>query len=110
MHPAPITRVLLALEELRKLDPELPIQQAVAFLVIARQEGIPQKKVAELVGVSKSAAQRIFDKLSDRGTNGKPGLGLIEVWPGSFDRRETEARLTPKGRRLLASLENIIGG
>jgi DNA-binding MarR family transcriptional regulator len=101
---------MLVLEELRKLDPEMPVQQAVALLVIAGDEGLTQKKVAERIGMSKSSAQRIFDKLSDKGINGRPGLDVIRVEPGRMDRRETEAWLTPKGRRVIASLENIIGG
>lgn len=96
-----VTKALLILEELRKLDPEMPAQQAVAFLVIARQEGMTQKKVSELVGASKSAANRIFDKLSEKGLNGNPGLNLIRVEPGRLDSREREAWLTPQGRRVV---------
>jgi len=106
----PTTRVLLILEELRKLDPELPANQAAAFLVIAKQEGISQQTVGHLVGASKSQSQRIFDKLSDRGINGRPGLGLIEVQVGPSDARERLAYLTPKGRRVVQSLVHFVGG
>jgi DNA-binding MarR family transcriptional regulator len=106
----PTTRVLLLIEELRKLDPELPAQQAAAFMCIAREEGLTQQKVASLVGASKSAGQRIFDKLGDRGANGKPGLGLIEVRTGLADARERLAYLTPKGRRVVETLTHFIGG
>lgn len=106
----PITKVLLLLEELRKLDPEMPAQQAVALMVIAREEGMTQIKVADLVGASKSSVQRIFDKLSDKGINGRPGMGLIEVRAGLADARERLAYLTPKGRRVVQSLTHFVGG
>lgn len=105
----PLSKAILLLEELRKHDQEFPAQQAVALLAIAREEGMTQQKVAALVGASKSAAQRIFDKLSDRGVNGKPGLALIEVRPG-MDARERLAYLTPKGRRVVKSLTQFTGG
>lgn len=105
----PLRRVLLILEELRKLDAELPAQQAVALLVIALEEGMTQQKVATLVGASKSAAQRMFDKLSDRGVNGRPGLDLIEVRAGIQDARERLAYLTPKGRRVVQTLTHFVG-
>lgn len=105
----PLSKAILLLEELRKHDPEFPAQQAVALLAIAREEGMTQQKVAALVGASKSAAQRILDKLSDRGTGNAPGLGLIEVRPGP-DARERLAFLTPKGRRVVQSLTHFTGG
>ncbi|MCZ8173031.1 MAG: winged helix-turn-helix transcriptional regulator, partial [Brevundimonas sp.] len=79
------------------------------LLVIAREEGMTQQRVAELIGASKSSVQRIFDKLSDKGLNGKPGLGLIEVRVGLADARERLAYLTPKGRRVVQSLTHFIG-
>ena len=105
----PITKAVLLMEELRKHDPEFPAQQAVAFLALAREEGVTQQKVAALVGASKSAAQRIFDKLSSRGSGNSPGLDLIEVRPG-LDARERLAYLTPKGRRVVQSLLHFVGG
>jgi DNA-binding MarR family transcriptional regulator len=106
----PVDRLLLIIEELRKHDPELPANQAAALLVIARQEGITQLRVSTLIGASKSQSQRIFDKLSDKGVNGRPGLGLIEVRVGNFDARERLAYLSPKGRRVVQSLAHFVAG
>lgn len=108
--PAPLTRAILLLEELRKLDPEFPIQQALALLVIARDEGITQQKAAGLLGITKSSAERAFARLSEKGALGKPGLELIEVRPGQLDQRERCAFLTARGRRFVNSILHFMEG
>ena len=106
---SPLTRAVLFIEELRKLDPEFPAQTALAFLIIAGEEGISQAETATRMGLSKSAIQRIFDRLSEKGSlSGRPGLGLIEVRLGAADARQRCAYLTAKGRRVLASLTHYM--
>lgn len=105
-----VNKGLAFLEEFRKLDPEMPIHHASAFLLIAQSEGLTQKEVAQLIEATKSTAQRMFDKLSDVGVNGRPGLGLIEVRAGFRDGRERLAYLTPKGRLVVAALNRLTGG
>ncbi|MDB5381903.1 MAG: putative transcriptional regulator, MarR family [Rhodospirillales bacterium] len=104
----PGTKVRLILDEFRKLDPELPAQQAVALIVISERAGMTQQKVAAQLGVSKSSANRIFNKLADEGTDGKVGLGLIKILPGDADARERQAYLTPTGVEFLANLCRIV--
>ncbi|HWL80126.1 MAG TPA: MarR family winged helix-turn-helix transcriptional regulator [Roseomonas sp.] len=107
----PLTRAFLFVEELRKLDQELPVQHAAALLLIAREEGITQQKVAATLGMGKSSAERAFAKLSDKGWPvGKPGYELIEVRPGQVDARERCAFLTAKGRRFVNSLVHLVEG
>lgn len=108
MARAPLTRAFLFAEELRKLDPELPVQHAAAFLMVAREEGITQVQAAERLGISKSAIQRAFDKLSDKGSLGKEGFGLIEIREGVEDKRNREAYLTAKGKRFLNSIVHLM--
>lgn len=110
MAANPLTRAFLFIEELRKLDAELPTQHASALLVIARDEGITQQKAAEALGTSKSGIQRAFDRLSEKGSLGKDGLGLIEVRPGLDDARQRCAYLTAKGRRFVNTLSHLMEG
>lgn len=106
----PLTRTYLFIEELRKLDAELPTQHAAALLVIARDEGITQQRAAEVLGTSKSGIQRAFDRLSDKGSLGKEGLGLIVVEAGAEDARQRCAFLTAKGRRFVNTLTHLMKG
>ena len=104
-----LTRALMFLEEFRKLDAELPAQYAAALVIIAQNEGITQQDCAARLGASKSAIQRIFDRLGDRGALNIPGYELIEVRTGALDARRRQAFLTPKGRRFIQTLTHLIG-
>lgn len=103
-----LSKLTRLIEEFRRLDPEMPAHHALVLVMVAGDEGTPQIKVAGALGMSKSTTQRIFDKLSDRGTGGRDGLGLIDVRRGRLDARETEAYLTPKGKRFMETLSFIV--
>jgi DNA-binding MarR family transcriptional regulator len=103
-----ISRARQLIQEFRKLDPEMPAQQIEAFLWLAFSDGKNQSEVGAFTEGSKSAAQRWFLKLGEKGLNGKPGLGLIEVRQGVADGRERQAFLTPKGRQLVSKLRSIM--
>lgn len=102
-----LTRALRLIEELRKLDEAMPASHSAALMVIAKEEGLTQQEAGKRAGASKSGIQRMFDKLSERGLNGKDGLNLIEVRLGA-DQRERRAFLTSKGRRVIASIQNLM--
>ena len=73
MATKPLTRALLLIEELRKIDTELPAQYAIALLRVAGEEGITQSNLMKRIGTNKSTIQRIVDRLSDKGDNRKDG-------------------------------------
>ena len=73
----------------------MPIPHALALIVVARRPGVTQRELAKELGLSKSASQRIFGKLSSEGVEGRDGLGWISFGPGQ-DARERQARLSPK--------------
>ena len=99
-----LIRILQAVEEFRKVDPEMPMQTAAVLLLVGSQEGISQGTLKDRVGVSKSALSRIFDRLSDR-----PGrAGLLQMRKDPDDLRYKITHLTPKGRRVVAALEHLM--
>jgi DNA-binding MarR family transcriptional regulator len=53
-----INAVVRVIEEFRKLDADMQAQQMLTLLVIAKEEGIGVKEIAERTGVSTSAASR----------------------------------------------------
>lgn len=108
MSDKSLSKLRRIIEEFRKMDPEMPSHHAMAFLLIASEEGQSQIAISRALGLSRSAMQRVFDKLSDKGMDGRPPLGLIEGRRGALDPRENCAFLTPAGRRVVEALSFIV--
>lgn len=112
MTATPLTRAMLLIEELRKVDLEMPAQHALVLLLIAREEGITQSEAIQRLGITRSAMQRIFNRLSPEGVGnlGLAGYDLIEMRVSPSDARARQAYLTAKGRRLVQSLLHYLEG
>ena len=93
-------KLALLLSKFREDDPHLGVVQALALVTIADDPGLPQVTLAKAIGLSRSAAQRICEKLIDP-------LGWVEYRPGD-DARERRAYPTDKGRRVLADIDRIL--
>jgi len=95
----------VALRRLREVYPDMTILQAMAFFYVAGNEGVPQKQVREhLEAGADSTASRILGMLADVGFRGTAGVGLILFKNNPHDRRERLMYLSPKGKRLMASI------
>lgn len=99
-----LMRMLAALEEFRKLDPEMPIQQAVTFLVIAANEGLSLREVAERTGQAHSSTSRNVAALGEVHRYGKPGHRVIAATEDPLERRKKTITLTHKGRTVLKTI------
>jgi DNA-binding MarR family transcriptional regulator len=104
----PISRAILFIDELRKLEAEFPTPLAAVLLRVARDEGLSQGDAVRQTGMSKSAMERAYSRLSSRGYLGKPGLNLIDVSPDQNDARLRRARPTPLGKRVVQSLTALM--
>ncbi|KRE03562.1 hypothetical protein ASE63_25985 [Bosea sp. Root381] len=93
MPESALTKAIGLVEELRKIDPELPMQVAHVLLVIARYPGLCQREVAARTQIGKSSASRIVEGLS--------GRGLISATEDSIDRRVNVLMLTDQGHRVV---------
>lgn len=96
------------IEEFRKLDPEMPMQMAAVFLLVAINPDLTLKNISERLGIAQASASRNVAALSDWHRNKKPGHGLIEARPDPFEMRRKILRLTPKGKRVLDSVWAIL--
>jgi DNA-binding MarR family transcriptional regulator len=95
----------VALRRLREVYPDMTILQAMAFFYVAGNEGVPQKQVREhLEAGADSTASRILGMLADVGFRGTAGVGLLVFKNNPHDRRERLMYLSPKGKRLMASI------
>jgi DNA-binding MarR family transcriptional regulator len=97
-----------ALEAFRARDPDLPIQYALSFLAIARNEGSSIRALAERLGIAQSSASRNVAALSLWHSFGKPGLDLVEAQEDPRERRRKVVILTDKGRALVRELRGLL--
>ena len=104
MAMQPLTRVILLIEEFRKIDPEMAIHSALILLLVARQPGINLKDLAKETGLGKSAISRNVATLSK-----EHGKGLITYSESLTDRRNKEIKLTHEGERFLRSILHYVG-
>lgn len=89
------------LQELRRIDPEFPIQYALCLGEIARQEGLSLTELAQRTGIALSTVSRIIGALS--ASRGRCG-GLVNVKFSPIEARCKELSLTPRGNALLRRL------
>lgn len=105
-----IDRLIEVLEEFRRLDPDMPIQYALSFLTIARNEGISIRELAERLDVAQSSASRNVAALSEWHSFRKPGHDLVTSREDPRERRRKIVTLTARGRELLDRLDALLRG
>lgn len=93
-----------AIEEMRKLDPELPLQTVAVFVAVALKPGITMKDLGPLVGLSQASISRNVAALAKTHRLDKPGLDLLIAREDPVERRRKIVELTPKGRGVLSAL------
>lgn len=108
VRPDEVTTVVHVLEAFRKLDPDLPIQYALSFMTIARNEGISIGELAERLGIAQSSASRNVAALSRWHSFGKAGLDLVQAQEDPRERRRKIVTLTDTGRAFLEELRDIV--
>ena len=95
------------LVELTHIDSEFPLQWAIVFLEIAKNEGAALKDIAEQTGISMSVMSRTIGALSNYRRMGKP-YGIVVVKQAKDDRRRKELFLSAKGKRLAEKLDKAL--
>lgn len=103
-------RLLAAIEELRKLDPDMQLPMAASLLMVALKEDISRTEVMRALDVAGSTATRNLMGLMSTGRLGRAGHGLVEQRVNPDERRWRFHRLTPKGVRVVKRLTALIQG
>ena len=102
------TRLQLRLvEEYRKLNNEMPVQQMATLLTIALESGITVTDLATKAGLSLAAASRNVEVLGPFQPKRNVGMGLIQGDYSEDDRRKKTLTLTAKGWRVVNSINNL---
>ncbi len=96
--------ILDILQQLQRVDPELPLHYAICLIHITMNEGTSLTQLSERTGLALSTISRIVGALSDYRLNGQ-SYELIDMRISAEERRRKELYLTPKG---VATIRNII--
>ncbi len=94
------------LNKIRSIDDTMSATTAIVLLLVARagDAGITPAEIHESMEITLSGPRRHADLLGDRGRGNKAGLGLIDEQYDPVDRRTKYLKLTPKGKKFIASL------
>lgn len=95
------------LAEFTKIDSEFPLQWALVFIEIVKDEGASLKDISERTGISMSVMSRTIGALSNYRRMGKP-YGLVLVKYAKDDKRRKVLTLSAKGKKLSSALEKAI--
>ena len=108
-----IRKISYVVDELRKLDPEMPAQRIATYLTIALREGISVVEMSNLTGQSTSSSTRNLQSLGvDKVTGkrlGKNGVGLVRLESDPVDGRKKNCYLTPLGHAVLLKIAHHLG-
>ncbi|MCB5203175.1 MarR family winged helix-turn-helix transcriptional regulator [Neorhizobium sp. T786] len=92
------------LEVFRELRSEMPMQTASVFLAIAMRQGLLQRDLPDILGLSQSSISRNVHALSANNRHGKPGLGLVIQRVGPLGAKSPVLHLTKAGKAFAARL------
>lgn len=113
-HRKSISILTDALSSFREIDPEMPMQTMITFLVIAGSGekypgGMPMTQLRLEVGISQAAISRNTALLS-KGTGGRPGHRLILTREDPKHRRRKLVRISQKGLALVEQIHQAMEG
>lgn len=103
-----LLRLILILEEFRKVNPEMAIQQALTLLTAASEPGLTVTDLAKKAGLGLASTSRHVEVLGPHRPAKNIGLGLLSDDFHDTDRRRKIIRLTPAGQRTVKSLIDLI--
>ena len=101
--------LLNVVERFREVDAEMQAQSMAILLKVAKHS-LPLKmaEIAEELGLSQSTVSRNVAYLGDWNRHREKGHQLVEAYEDPSERRRKLVRLTPKGKRFVTSLANIV--
>tara|TARA_R110002153_G_scaffold3400_1_gene16542 strand:+ start:2659 stop:3042 length:384 start_codon:yes stop_codon:yes gene_type:complete len=109
-----LDKIVALLSEFRKLDPNLQMQTALAFVYISQgddaNDPLSVYQVGDKLGCTSASASRNVAALSNWSRHNRAGYGLVEANENPERRNEKIITLTPKGKQWLRSFDKICEG
>ena len=103
-----MAKLAQAIEHFRTLDKEIPAQVIATFLYVASHDDCSKVDLEKALSFSSASGSRNTDWLSAFHRLNKPGLGLIIKYRDPNNRRRQVLQLSPKGRKLVQELKEIL--
>jgi DNA-binding MarR family transcriptional regulator len=102
--------VLQAIGLFKAMDARVSVNEVIAFLYAAENEGLTVQDMADIAGMTQSTASRSLRALGspDSPWSQAPALGLLEAYLNPDDGRSHVIHLTAAGRALRERLDAII--
>jgi len=102
--------LLQALHLFKSLDARVSVNEVIAFLYAAENEGLTVQEVATIAKLTQSTASRSLRALGPQGSpwSQAPALGLLEAYLNPDDGRSHVIQLTAAGRDMRERLDAII--
>ena len=102
--------LLQALHALKALDARISVNEVIAFLYAAENEGLTVQEMAYVSGLTQSTASRSLRALGPPESNWSqaPALGLVEAYLNPNDARSHVIQLSARGREMRDRLDRII--
>lgn len=109
-----ISRALQVLNVFRAIDHDMPIGEAVTFLMVAAGEtqdsGLSVTEVHRNGGFALSSASRYVQSLGEMDRHRRPGKKLLTDHIDPMERRKKILRLSPQGRFIINQIKQAAGG
>lgn len=100
-HERELRRMYAALDEFKRINPVMPVQQAMAFLMVALNEGSGLKELTEMMEVKLPTMSRHLIDLGPRNRRMEPGHQLVESRQDPMELRKNQYTLTLRGKHLV---------
>jgi DNA-binding MarR family transcriptional regulator len=102
--------LLQALHLMKALDARISVNEVIAFLYAAENEGLTVQDLAGLAGLTQSTASRSLRALGPKDSpwSHAPALGLVEAYLHPTDARSHVIQLTGRGCEVRDRLDAII--
>lgn len=109
-----VNKAIQVLEIFRELDSDMPMGEAISFLLIAQGEtpdggGLTVTELKDRGGFALASASRYMKSLGRKNRHGEPGHELVTDERDPVDERRKTLRISPKGTRVIAKIRNAQG-
>lgn len=103
-----LNKLVLILEEFRKIDQEMPLQMAITLLTVALEPGSTISDIAKVAGHKLASTSRHVEVLGPWRPAKNKGKGLMVDDYADMDRRRKVINLTPNGFRVIKTLIHLL--
>lgn len=87
-----------------EVNPAMPIQQAIAFVLVGLNEGASLKELVKIADVKQATMSRHLIDMGTRNRHLETGYNLVACRQDPMELRKNQYTLSPKGQALIAKI------